>query len=159
MTDINIYTVSFFGHRSIDDPLEAEKKLDRILCDLISTKEYVEFLIGREGQFDILASSSIKRAIKKYSYGNTSFVLVLPYLKAEYRDNEKYYLDYYDEIEICDISAKSHYKSAIQIRNRSMVDRSDLVICYVKHKSSGAYKTITYAEKQKRNIINIANQI
>ena len=39
VTDINIYTVSFFGHRSIDDPLEAEKKLDRILCDLISTKE------------------------------------------------------------------------------------------------------------------------
>ena len=107
----------------------------------------------------VLASSSIKRAIKKYSYGNTSFVLVLPYLKAEYRDNEKYYLDYYDEIEICDNSSRSHYKSAIQIRNRSMVDRSDLVICYVKHKSSGAYKTINYAEKQKRNIINIANQI
>lgn len=33
-------------------------------------------------------------------------------MKAEYHDNEKDYLDYYDEVEICTESAKAHYKSA-----------------------------------------------
>lgn len=79
----------------------------------------------------MLASSAIRRAIKKYSFGNTSFILVLPYLRAEYRDNEQNYLDYYDEVEICEKSSSAHFKSAIQIRNRNMIDRSDLVVCYI----------------------------
>ena len=79
-------------------------------------------------------------------YGNCSLIWVLPYMKAEFRDNEKEYLDYYDDIEICEQSAKAHFKSAMQIRNRAMVDRSDLVICCIQHKSVGAYKTVQYAE-------------
>ena len=33
-------------------------------------------------------------------------------------------------------------KSAFQVRNKSMVDRSDLVICYVETNEGGAYQTI-----------------
>lgn len=80
-------------------------------------------------------------------------------MKAEYRDNEKEYLDYYDEVEICFESANAHPKSAIQVRNRDIVDRSDLIICCIQHKSGGAYKTIQYAEKQGKRIINLADDI
>ena len=153
---MNIYTVSFFGHREVEKPTEIEKPLDNLLYDLITQKEYVEFLIGRDGEFDLLASSAIRRAVKNYSSGNTAFILVLPYLKAEYRDNEQNFLDYYDEVEICEESSSVHFKSAIQVRNRSMIDRSDLVVCCIQHKSGGAYKTIQYAEKQNRRIINLA---
>ena len=153
---MNIYTVSFFGHREVEKPTEIEKHLDNLLYDLITQKEYVEFLIGRDGEFDLLASSAIRRAVKNYSSGNTTFILVLPYLKAEYRDNEQNFLDYYDEVEICEESSSVHFKSAIQVRNRSMIDRSDLVICCIQHKSGGAYKTIQYAEKENRRIINLA---
>ena len=153
-----IYTVSFFGHREIENPIEIEKRLDKILHDLISQREYVEFLIGREGEFDLLASSVIKRNIRNYRYGNTYFILVLPYMKAEYRDNEKDYLDYYDEVEICTESANAHYKAAIQIRNRNMVDRSNLVICCIQHKSGGAFRAVQYAEKQNCRIINLAKE-
>ena len=153
---MNIYTVSFFGHREVEKPTEIEKHLDNLLYDLITQKEYVEFLIGRDGEFDLLASSAIRRAVKNYSSGNTAFILVLPYLKAEYRDNEQNFLDYYDEVEICEESSSVHFKSAIQVRNRSMIDRSNLVVCWIQHKSGGAYKTIQYAEKQNRRIINLA---
>jgi len=153
---MEIYTVSFFGHREVEKTTEIEKHLDNLLYDLITQKEYVEFLIGRDGEFDLLASSAIRRAVKNYSSGNTAFILVLPYLKAEYRDNEQNFLDYYDEVEICEESSSVHFKSAIQVRNRSMIDRSDLVVCCIQHKSGGAYKTIQYAEKQNRKIINLA---
>lgn len=153
---MDIYTVSFFGHRYIEQGALIEERLDAILRDLITQKDYVEFLIGRDGEFDLLASSAIRRAIRKYSFGNARLVLVLPYMRADYRDNEKSYLDYYDEVEICEEAAKAHYKSAIQVRNRSMVDRSDLVVCCIQHKSGGAYKTVQYAEKRGKKMVNFS---
>ena len=109
---MEIYTVSFFGHRLVERASEIQVRLEILLHDLITQKEYVEFLIGRDGEFDLLAASSIRRAVKQYGYGNTSIILVLPYIKAEYRDNKQYYLSYYDEVEICSESSDAHYKSA-----------------------------------------------
>ena len=153
---MTIYTVSFFGHREIERPSEVEKNLENLLHDIIIHKEYVEFLIGRGGEFDLLASSVIRRIIVKYGSGNASLILVLPYMRADYRDNTANFLNYYDEVEIYKESSTAYFKSAIQVRNRSMVDRSDLVVCCIQHKSGGAYKTIQYAEKQNRKIINLA---
>ena len=154
---LNIYTVSFFGHRYIDNASEVEQHLDCLLHDLIVQKEYVEFLVGRDGDFDTIASAAIKRAIHSYGYGNAHFILMLPYMKAEYRDNEKEFLDYYDEVEVCAESSEAHPKSAIQVRNRCMVDRSDLVVCCIQHKSGGAYKTVQYAVKQGKQVRNLSD--
>ena len=41
------YTVSFFGHRIIEDFNRVEKKAETLIRDLILQKEYVEFLVGR----------------------------------------------------------------------------------------------------------------
>ena len=153
---MNVYTVSFFGHREVERPSEIETRLERLLQDLVTKKEYVEFLIGRDGGFDMLASSVIRRIIKKCGCGNTSFVLVLPYMKAEFRDNEQKFLEYYDEVEICADSSTAHYKAAIQVRNKSMVDRSDLVVCCIQHKGGGAYQTVQYAKNQNHRIVNVA---
>ena len=154
---MDTYTVSFFGHRLVERASKIEVRLEILLHDLITQKEYVEFLIGRDGEFDLLAASSIRRAVKQYGYGNTSIILVLPYMKAEYRDNEQNYLSYYDEVEICSESSNAHYKSAIQVRNRCMVDRSDLVVCCIQHKSGGAYRTMQYAKKQGKQVRNLAD--
>lgn len=150
---MNIYTVSFFGHREIENVLEVERKLEVKILELIKTKQYVEFLVGREGEFDILAASVVKRVKKQMDYGNCSLIWVLPYMKSEFRDNEKEYLDYYDDVEVCERSSKAHYKSAMQIRNKSMVDRSDLMICCIQRKSGGAYKTVRYAERVGKQIL------
>lgn len=40
-----------------------------------------------------------------------------------------------------------------------MVERSDQVICYVTHKSGGAYRILQYAKKQDKKIINIADSV
>ena len=153
---MDIYTVSFFGHREIENALEVERKLEAKITELIQTKQYVEFLVGREGEFDILAASVVRRVKKQMDYGNCSLIWVLPYMKAEFRDNEKEFLEYFDDVEICEQSAKAHFKSAMQIRNRVMVDKFDLIICCIQHKSGGAYKTVQYAQNQGQTIINIA---
>ena len=151
---MELFTVSFFGHRELERALEIEERLERIVTELITEKDYVKFLVGREGEYDLLSSSVIKRVQRKHDYGNSRLILILPYMKAEYRDNENSFHEYYDEIEVCCSSSEVHYKAAIQVRNRIMVDRSDLVVCCVQHNSGGAYKTIQYAMKQGKEVIN-----
>ena len=123
--------------------------------DLINNKEYVEFLIGRDGEFDLLVSSAIKRAVKDHGYSNTALVLVLPYDRAEYTRNMESFEEYYDEIEICSESSSAHYKAAIGIRNATMVDRAELVICAVEREHGGAYRAMLYARQQGKREINL----
>lgn len=79
----------------------------------------------------------------------------MPYLKSDYVNNSESYDNYYNSVEVCEQSAKAHPKSAIQIRNRAMVERSDLCVFYVTQKSGGAYQMLRYAEKADSNIINL----
>ena len=151
---MNIYTVSFFGHRIIDNPLPVEQKLENLIRELLHSKEYVEFLIGRDGEFDQIVASTVRRCKRSIRDDNSALVLVLPYATAEYLNNEQSFQDYYDEVEICAESAERHFKSAHQIRNRTMVDRSDLVVFCVGHNSGGAFQTMQYAKKANANIIN-----
>ncbi len=155
---LNTFTVSFFGHRDFHGHRKYEATLEQILKELIHRKDYVEFLVGRNGEFDKFVSTSIRQAKRKYDYHNSSLVWVLPYSTADLRDNIDAYKDYYDEIEICENSANAHYKSAIQLRNREMVDRSDLIICCIERKSGGAYQTVQYAIKKGKKVIYLADK-
>ena len=152
---MNVFSVSFFGHRHIGEPLIIEEQLERIIKDIISTKEYAEFLIGRDGEFDQLVSSTVRRCKKTFRYDNSALVLVLPYMTAECRKNTKSFGEYYDSIEVCSESKDKHYKSAHQVRNRTMVERSDLVVFCVEHNYGGAYTTMRYAQS---HLINILSQ-
>ena len=58
---MNLYAVSFFGHRQIDNVFIIEQRLETLIRELLATKEYVEFLVGRDGEFDQLVSSTIRR--------------------------------------------------------------------------------------------------
>lgn len=153
---LNVFTVAFFGHRYIDNPLKIERLLEDKIRKLIEEKEYVDFLVGCNGEFDKIASSAVRRVRKNYRDDNSSLTLVLPYLTAQYNNNKKYFEEYYSDVEVSYSASKSHPKSAIQTRNREMVDRADLIICYIECKEGGAYKTVKYAMKNNKNIINFA---
>ena len=155
---MELFTVAFFGHRYIDNMLAVEERLEEIIRSLMRDKEYVDFVVGRNGDFDQYVSSTVLRCKKNYRDDNSSLVLVLPYASAEYANNQDYYEEYYDDIEVSFEASKAHPKAAIQIRNREMVDRADLIVCYIERKNGGAYKTIQYAERIGKPIINIAEQ-
>ena len=151
------YAVSFFGHRQIDNVFTIEERLETMIRELLLSKEYIEFLIGRDGEFDQLVASTVRRCKRAVRNDNSALVLILPYPTAEFLNNEQSFHEYYDEIEICAESEEKHFKSAHQTRNRSMVDRSDLVVFCVEHNSGGAYQTMQYAKKANANIINLSD--
>ena len=85
---MNLYAVSFFGHRQIDNVFVIEQRLEMMIRKLLVSKEYVEFLVGRDGEFDQLVASTVRRCKRAIRDDNSALVLVLPYATAEYRNNE-----------------------------------------------------------------------
>lgn len=150
---MDIFTVSLFGHREIEDLRQLEDRLTPIIKGLIQTEAYVVFLIGRSGEFDEYAASVIKHVQKEVGKENNELTLVLPYTIANLTDYEKYY----DSIVIPESVYGVHPKSAITRKNRWMVEQSDLVIVYVKRKKGGAYAAMQYAEKAKKKTINVSS--
>ena len=115
-------------------------------------------MVGKNGDFDQCVSSSVLRVRKNHRDDNSALVLMLPYPTAEYLNNENYFHDYYTDIEISHVAWVAHPRSAIQIRNREMVDRADLIICYIEHEKGGAWQMIDYARKQGKAVINLADE-
>ena len=149
-------TVSLFGHRIIEDYQAAENKLYELLRIVMQKdSREIEFLIGRNGDFDLMAASVIRKLKKETGNDNAFLTLVLPYATAELRNNNESFESYYDSIEICEASADCNFKYAIVARNRDMIDRSDMVVVYVKNESGGAYQSLKYAKKNQKRIINL----
>lgn len=156
---LNIFTVAFFGHRYVDNIWKVENLLEEQIRKLIHENEYVDFLVGRSGDFDQCVSSSVLRVRKNDRDDNSALVLVLPYPTAEYLNNKNYFHDYYTDIEISHAASVAHPKSAIQIRNREMVDRAELIMCYIEREKGGAWQAIAYAIRQGKTVINLAEEI
>ena len=153
---LNSYTVSFFGHRYIENPLYLRKLLEKHIEKIIDENEYVDFLVGRNGDFDIVASSAVRSVQRNHRGDNSSLVLILPYNTAEYSNNKKYFEGFYNDVRISFSAELAHPKAAIEVRNFEMIDMSDLIICYVTDNKGGAYKALRYALKSGKIVINIA---
>ena len=151
---VQIYRVAFIGHREIDDIRYIEDRIEELAFDLLRRYEYVDFNMGRNGDFDISAASAIKRVQKKYGKENSSLTLILPYKSKD----ECFFEEFYDEI-IYPIDRSVHFKEAITKRNEWIMDNSDLLICYIEQKrKGGALTALNYATKQGLKIINLATK-
>ena len=111
---------------------------------------------GRDGDFDQIATSAVLKAKHSYAEHRCDITWVMPYLKAEYTKNAEDFDKYYDYVIVCPDSEKVHPKQAIQVRNKWLVDRSDLAVFWVERENGGAYKTMKYAEKSEIDHINMA---
>ena len=152
---MDIYRVAFIGHREIlYNIAQIENEIEKTTKELMRKHSFVEFYVGRNGDFDIIAASAIKRARKSCHTNNSELILVLPYANKD----ECYFEQYYDNI-YYPLDPKTHYKNAIQKRNEWLVDHSDLLIAYVEpDRAGGAQKTLQYAIKTNTPTINLYNQ-
>ena len=101
----------------MDNPQRVEHLLEEHVRKLIGEKEYVTFLVGRNGDFDQCASSTVLRVQKNYRDDNSALVLVLPYPTAEYLNNKESFHNYYSDVEISRVASTVHPKSAIYEQN------------------------------------------
>ncbi len=148
---MEIFRVAFIGHREVRSMSHVERELEKILSKMLLEKEFVECYIGRNGDFDIIAASVIKRVQREYGCRNCELILVLPYSVKDEKDYEKYYDDIWYPLPY-----DTHFKEAITKRNQWMIDNANLLIAFVEEPTGGAYKTLQYAQKKNVEIINLA---
>ena len=148
---MDIYRVSFIGHRQVSSVAFVEDQVERIAVDLMRQKNFVEFYLGRNGEFDIAAASGIKRAQDRVGHEKSALILVLPYKMKDL----PYYQAFYDEV-MLPVDPSVHFKAAITKRNEWMIENTDLLISYITKSEGGAYTTYRYAQTKGLQICNLA---
>lgn len=135
---------SFFGHR--DTPDTAEKILENTLKLLISEQHISMFYVGNNGKFDKMVQKQLHKLSHQY---NIKYTIVLSCLSDSINEDYIKHTVFPEGIE------KIPHKFRINWRNKWMLKQSDIVITYVTHPSSGAYKYKLLAEKQKKIVISL----
>ncbi len=131
---------------------ELEAKIRQTIEENINANEETMFLCGGYGDFDIAVASIIKEL--KNEYPQILSIYVTPYINGHRVEDAKE-SRLYDDI-IYPSLENTLPRFAISKRNEYMVKSSDIVIAYVKHDWGGAYKTLSYAKRLKKKIINLA---
>ena len=138
---------TFFGHGECYG-LDAEV-LRSAIEDLIK-QGVTEFLVGHQGQFDAMVRSCLKSL--QLQYPEIRYSVVLAYLPTRKREFEDFSDTMYPEgIE------SVHPKFAIDWRNRYLLDRADVCLCYVNHAFGGAYKFARMARNRGLQVINLGS--
>ena len=141
--------VTFCGHRDVDDSEKVKSWLEVEIKKLISEGK-VEFLLGGLGRFDILAAQVVRSL--KNEYPDILSVYVAAYINSECNK------DLYDCSEFPPIE-NVPARFAIVHRNRWMINEADVILAYVENTFGGASKTLEYAKRKNKKIINFYNKL
>ncbi len=154
-------TCCFSGHRNIPDTqkssvcLRLQSEIEKLIHN-----GYTEFLTGGALGFDTLAAETVLKL--KNSFPQIRLILILPCIsQAKYwsdKDKDKYeeIKNHADEIFY---TSQTYYNGCMHKRNRYLVDKSSVCICYLTEQIGGTAFTVNYAQKNNLEIINIADSI
>ena len=144
--------ITFFGHSNCLFNDDIKEQLKNILVGEIIINPTCKFYLGGYGDFDGLCLRTLREL--KHDFPTIEILFITPYLDKNYSKLElaKYY---YDDVIFPPLESVPR-KFAILKRNEWMVEQADLVIASVKYSWGGAAKTLEYAKRKKKRIINIA---
>lgn len=147
---------TFCGHsRLYGQTVVVKEKCLTVIERLIVSGIADCFLIGNYGDFDGIASSVCLTLKKKYP--QISVNLVLPYYRPHLDEYDKERYARYDSVITPELEVTPHRYRIIKA-NEYMVDQADTVIAFVKY-DGGAAKTLAYAKRHKKQIINLADEV
>ncbi len=138
---------TFFGHK--DAPSTIKENLMQTIIDLIENKNVDKFYVGNQGNYDRMVYLILKELSTSYPI---NFEIVLAYIPVNNPEINKEYSGYTSIPEGIENVPK---RFAISYRNKWMVENSDFVITYVRHKTGGANKFKEIAERKHKTVINI----
>ncbi len=150
--------ISFVGHRSMIISDNLSIKISEVIKANIKDASSIIFYCGGYGDFDNCCAS-VCRELKR-DLDNCEMVFVTPYLTASQQKKINLFINtkLYDSI-IYPPLENTPPRFTITKRNEWMIHNSDLIIAYVSHSYGGAYKTLKYAQKINKKIINLAENL
>lgn len=146
-------TVCFCGHSKLYGKHDSIKQKCFVVVREQISAGADSFLVGDYGDFDGLAAA-VCLTLKK-DYPQTDISLVLPYYRPHIDDYTKQRYDRFDSVIVPPLENVPHRLRIIKT-NEYMVAQADTVIAYVRS-SGGSAKTLQYAQKKQKHIINLAD--
>lgn len=144
--------VTFCGHRNFIETAETKERLAMILGKYTRANDRLICYNGGYGNFDCFAAKCVQRLQEHHS--NIRNCLILPYIDQTFLEHIAVFKKLFDET-IYPPLENVPKKYAIIRRNEWMIDVADLVIAYVKYSWGGAARSLEYARRKKKNIIQI----
>lgn len=144
----DVMIVAFAGHSNLSNKSEVEMLVRSALEKYAAKNESITFYCGGYGDFDLLCAGVVARMKKQ----NTEWksLLVVPYMNKTPDE----YGGIYDGTIYPPIENVPH-RLAIVKRNEWMVDEADLVLAYVEFSFGGASRTLEYAKRKGKEIIDL----
>jgi uncharacterized phage-like protein YoqJ len=139
---------SFFGHSDASE--QVYPVLRETIEELITKRGAINFLVGTHGNFDSMVLKALREA--KTKYPDIIYNVVLAYMPAEKQEYELYH---YSETLLPEGIETVPKRFAISWRNKWMVHKSQIVICYIIHNASGAAQFVQYAEHRGKETIRL----
>lgn len=151
-------TCCFTGHRDIpaNEIASVKEKLKKEVASLVEGG-YTDFYAGGALGFDTLAALCVLEMKKENP--NIRLHIMMP-CANQTRGWSSDSVRLHDKInseadEVVCLSA-NYYRGCMQVRNRQMVEKSNIVIAYLTKTTGGSAYTAEYARKKGLEIINIA---
>ena len=156
--ELRLHRCCFTGHRP--DKMElGEKEIKPLLEKAIDNaiiNGYVTFITGMAMGTDIWAAEIVLQ--KKKTNKDLHLICALPHPGFESRRSTIEKLRFNKIIKKADISKEinpHYFTGCYQVRNKWMVDRSNLVIAVFNGKKSGTKNTVDYARRKGVNVVNV----
>ena len=153
-------TACFTGHRMIRQsalPQVRERLAEEVL--LAYSSGYRTFLCGGARGFDTLAAQEVLRFRKTRL--DVRIVLVIPCADQSSRwpaNEQKIWQDIREQADDVYVLSEAYYTGCMQSRNRFMVDRSTLCLCWMTRFEGGTWSTVRYALYNGVPVKNLAMQ-
>lgn len=149
-----LYNLIKAGGISIDDLREEIRH--EILKSI--SEGYKSFICGMAHGFDLICGCLVVEIKHEEKFRDIQLVAAMPFpehgFASPWRVPHQLVLSNADRVEaVCPSFSKKAYLE----RNRFMVDRSSLLICYFDGLPGGTEHTVRYAAEKNLNIINLAS--
>ena len=154
-----IFTVSFVGHGTIDNPNLILRRTIEAINEASSEPmngykpiaEKIIFYCGGSGEFDSLASTAIDVYRKTHGEQKVEKILIVPNITPDYMERVQYVKPFYDVI-VYPKTENDFPEEEIAARDLWMVDHSDTVIFYSAHLFSDTEKYLLDAKNSGKPI-------
>lgn len=158
---MNNKSACFTGHRDIDpqDLPSIKEKLREIIINCVNDG-FTDFYNGGARGFDLLAAEAVLEL--KKTYPSLRLHIIVPCSNQTRGWREEDVIRYENVTSLADevkCLSPVYFDGCMQVRNRYMVDNSELLIAYLERASGGSGYTVRYAEGQGKSVINIFDEI
>ena len=150
--------ITFVGHSFVPLADRTKEMVKKQIRENITNEKNVTLYLGGYGDFDEICAIACKELKQEYRFIERLYVT--PYISL----SEQSKIKEMQNQDLCDASIYPPIENvpprfAISKRNQWMLKKADLIIAYVKRTYGGAKKSLEFAKRNNKKIINICNFI